>query len=158
MPVAVARTAVFRFFLAALAALTLAFTLPAAASAASFVSVAGKSVNVRSQPNTHAQVLWELNRGYPLQVQARRGKWLKVRDFEASLGWIYAPLTNKTQHRVIRVPTANLRAKPATTARILSKLHRYDVVRILGRSGHWVHARTPGGRTGWIATRLTWGF
>lgn len=158
MRVAAVKTFISRFFLAALAALALVFALPTNADAANFVSVAGKTVNVRAQPNTHAAVLWELNRGYPLQVQARKGKWLKVRDFEASLGWIYAPLTNKTRHRVIRVATANIRTKPGTRARIVGKLHRYDVVQILGTSGSWVHARTSAGRTGWIATRLTWGF
>lgn len=157
MPVAAARTYALRLFLVALATFTLLFTLPATASAATFVSVAGKSVNIRAQPNTRSQVLWELSRGYPLQVQARQGKWLKVRDFETSLGWIYAPLTNKTRHRVIKVANANLRARASSKSRIMGKLHRYDVVRTLGTSGSWAHVRTAGGLTGWIATRLTWG-
>lgn len=158
MPVAAARTFVFRLFFVVLAVMSLLFTAPATASAASYVSVAGRSVNIRAQPNTHSQVLWELTRGYPLQVQARKGKWLKVRDFESSLGWIYAPLTNKTRHRVIRVANANVRAKPATNARIMGKLHRYDVVKTLGTSNGWAHVRTGAGLTGWVAARLTWGY
>lgn len=157
MPVLAARTFFLRFFFVALATLALLFTLPATASAATFVSVAGKSVNIRAQPNTRSQVLWELSRGYPLQVQARQGKWLKVRDFETSLGWIYAPLTNKTRHRVIKVANANLRSKPSTKGRVLRKLHRYDVVRTLGTKGSWAHVRTASGLTGWIAKSLTWG-
>ncbi len=85
---------------------------PAVAHAREFVSVKGSSVNVRQQPTTRSATLWELGKGYPLQVVQRKGQWLRVRDNESTLGWVHAPLTGKTPHMVVTGRTANLRAGP----------------------------------------------
>lgn len=132
--------------------------VPVTASAAEYVSVRASKANVRAEPTTHSAILWRLTTGYPLQVQQRRGKWLKVRDFEAPLGWIYATLVNRTPHRVVSAPVANLRSGPGTRHRIVGKLHRYDVLRSIGQSGSWAHVRVPSGKTGWVAKSLTWGW
>lgn len=131
---------------------------PASASAAEFVSVRASKANVRARPTTRSDILWQLTAGYPLQVQQRRGQWLKVRDFEAPLGWVHSSLVGRAPHRVVTAATANLRSGPSTRHRIVGKLHRYDVLRTIGQSGSWAHVREPGGRTGWIAKRLTWGW
>jgi uncharacterized protein YgiM (DUF1202 family) len=132
--------------------------VPASASAAEYVSVHASTANVRAQPTTRSAILWRLTAGYPLQVQQRRGKWLKVRDFEAPLGWIYATLVDRTPHRVVSAETANLRSGPGLKHRIVGKLHRYDVLRSIGRSGSWAHVRLPSGKTGWVAWSLTLGW
>lgn len=128
------------------------------ASAQTFVSVKGHSANVREQPSTRAAVLWELGRGYPLKVQQRKGQWLKVRDHEASLGWIHNSVTGKSPHRIVSARTANLRSGPGEKHRSLGKLERDEVVRTLSQSGQWVHVEREGGTKGWVAKRLTWGW
>jgi len=142
------------------AALLLAAPLlaSAAAQARDFVSIKGSTVNVRDKPSTRSDTLWELANGYPLQVQARRGKWLKVRDHEAPLGWVFAPLTTTTPHRVVTSRSANLRARPGTGSRVVGKLEQHEIVRTLGSQGSWAHVRREGGQTGWVAKRLTWGW
>ena len=128
------------------------------AQAKEFVSVKGKTINVREQPNTRAAVRWELGSGYPLQVQQRKGQWLKVGDYESSLGWVHAPLTSKTPHRVVTSASANLRASANQNARLVGKLERHEVVRTLKTAGSWVQVKRENGQTGWVATRLTWGW
>ncbi len=128
------------------------------AQAREFVSVKGSTVNIREQANTRSATLWELGSGYPLQVEQRKGQWLKVRDYEASLGWVYAPLTNKTPHRIVTARAANLRAAPSTKARIVGKLERNEIVRTLKNSGTWAQVQTESGRRGWVARNLTWGW
>jgi SH3-like domain-containing protein len=135
-----------------------AIVLPAAAQDNGFVSISGNTVNVRTQPTTRSDTAWELSKGYPLKVEQRRGKWLKVRDFEESLGWVFAPLTNKTPHRVVTVPTANLRAGPGPRHRVIGKLEQHEVVRTVGSQGEWAHVKRDGGQRGWVAKRLTWGW
>jgi len=135
-----------------------AITLPAAARDNGFVSISGNTVNVRMQPTTRSDTAWELSKGYPLRVEQRRGKWLKVRDFEESLGWVFAPLTGKTPHRVVTVPTANLRAGPGKRHRVIGKLDQHEVVRTVGNQGEWAHVKRDGGQRGWVAKRLTWGW
>ena len=94
-----------------------AVMLPAAAQAADFVSITGNTVNVRKQPNTRSEVAWELSKGYPLQIEQRQGQWLKVRDFEESLGWVFSPLTGKTPHRVVTPASPTCAPTPARGTR-----------------------------------------
>ena len=54
--------------------------------AAEFVSVVKDGVNMRSGPATSNEILYQLPAGYPLKVLARKGKWLKVSDFENDKG------------------------------------------------------------------------
>lgn len=135
-----------------------ALALPLAAQAAEYVSIHGNAVNVRAQPGTHAPIQWELDNGYPLRVLAKKGRWLKVADHEATLGWVYAPLTRHAPHRIITAPSARLRAGPATGQRILATMQRNEIVRTLTTRGGWVRVQRAGGQRGWVATRLTWGW
>ncbi len=143
---------------AAALALAVPALAPAAAQAADFVSIKGATINVREQPTTRSDVLWELGQGYPLQVRERRGQWLRVRDHEATLGWVFAPLTQRTPHRLVTARVANLRAKPSTSSRIVGKLEQHEIVRTVGSQGSWAKVRRDGGQTGWVAKRLTWGW
>lgn len=139
-------------------ALMLGAATPLAAQAAEFVSIKGNAVNVRAQPSTRAPVQWELDQGYPLRVQQKKGRWLKVADFEATLGWVYAPLTEHTPHRIVTASRARLRAGPGTGQRILATLAGNEIVRTLTTRGGWVQVQRSNGQRGWVAKRLTWGW
>ncbi len=142
--------------LAAAAALS---CLPAAAARAQeFVSVKGASVNVREAPTTRSTTLWELASGYPLQVTQRKGQWLRVKDHEATLGWIHAPLTQNVPHMLVTARTANLRAGPGQQHRRVGQLEQHEVVKTLKKSGDWAQVQREGGQQGWIARRLAWGW
>ena len=143
--------------LIALGALT-AGLLPALAQAQEFVSIKGTTVNVREQPNTRSATLWELSKGYPLQVTQRKGQWLRVKDFEGPMGWVHAPLTSKSPHMVVTSRTANLRAGPGTQHRRVGRLEQHEVVKTLKKSGSWAQVQREGGQKGWIARRLAWGW
>ena len=140
------------------AVLAVPLFVPAGVQAREFVSIKGNAVNVREQPSTRSATLWELGKGYPLQVQQRRGSWIKVRDFEEPLGWVYAPLTSKTPHRVVTARVANLRAGPGQQHKTVGKLPRHEVVRSLSQSGEWARVQREDGQRGWVAKRLTWGW
>jgi SH3-like domain-containing protein len=123
-----------------------------------FVSISSKTANVRAEPNTRAEKLWELNQGYPLAVAQRQGKWLKVRDFEGDLGWIYRPLTGNNPHHVVRAKVANMRAAPQPTARVVGKLEQYELVQTMGKRNGWINVKRNNGQKGWVAQRLVWGW
>lgn len=122
-----------------------------------FVSITAREANMRSGPGTQHGVQWSLSRGYPLQVVARRGEWLQVRDFERDTGWVHRSLTGKPTHKVVRVPIANLRAQPQARARLQGKLERGEIVQRLSRRGDWVQVQRTDGQRGWVASRLLWG-
>jgi len=135
-----------------------ALALPLAAQAAEYVSIRGNAIHVRAQPGTHSPIRWELDDGYPLRVLRKKGRWLKVADHEATLGWVYAPLTRRTPHRIVTVPTARLRAGPGTGHRILATMQHNEILRTLATRGKWAQVQREDGQRGWVARRLTWGW
>jgi SH3-like domain-containing protein len=141
----------------ALLALTLVAST-AALQAREMVSVAKAEINMRAGAGTHTATLWTLARGYPLEVTARQGQWLKVRDFENDAGWVYRPLVAKTPHVVVKSRVANVRSTPSTRSRVLGKADHGEVLRTLEHRNDWVKVQREGGLQGWIARRLLWGW
>ena len=141
-----------------LIAIVIFFVTLSSAYARGMVSIRGESVNMRSGPGLHTQPLWRLQKGYPLRVIKRQGKWLKVQDFENDQGWIYRPLTSPTPHYIVKGKIVNIRSGPGRQHRVISHVARGDLLRTLGKKTAWVKVKLPNGRSGWIAKRLVWGW
>lgn len=138
--------------------LTLLAATASVAAAQQMVSVKGSVLNMRDAPGTHSQVLWELNRGYPLQVIERRGRWLKVRDFENDQGWVAASLTGRQPHHIVKSRVANLRSGPGTQYRILGKAEYGDLLKTQDKRAGSVKVKREEGASGWVARQLLWGW
>jgi len=147
----------FKGLFAWLVTLTL-FVFSAAVQASSMVSVDRHEVNMRAGASTKHSILWALSKGYPLEVTGRKGKWLKVLDFENDTGWVYRPLMTKTPHVIVKTGVANVRSAPSTHSRILGKAEYGEVMRTLGHRNAWVKVQREGGLKGWILSRLVWGW
>jgi len=128
------------------------------AVAREMVSIKGTLVNMRSGPGSGYQVLWQLEKGYPLQVVSRKGSWLQVRDFENDRGWIARSLASRTPHYIVKVPVANIRKGPGTGYPIVAKAVRYDLLRTREKRGSWVRVQSVDGPQGWVARKLLWGW
>ncbi len=145
-----------RFFIL-LAALSVSICAQAA-SAQSMVSVDRATVNMRASASTNATILFELGKGYPLEVISRKGNWLQVRDFENDKGWIHRPLVGNTAHLVVKVDSANVRSAPNTSSRILGKVEYGELLRTLDRRSQWVRVQQENGARGWVSRALLWGW
>lgn len=130
----------------------------ALAQAQEMVSIAGSTVNMREEPSLNSTVLWELQRGYPLQVTERRGEWLGVKDFEDDTGWVARSLTSDEPHHIVKSQTLNLRKGPGTEHQIVAELARGELLKTLEKRDDWVRVERYDGATGWVARRLVWGF
>ncbi len=141
-----------------LCTLLLAPSAPAhAQKKAEMVSVDRELVRLRAGAGTHHDALWELTRGYPLQVLQRQGSWLQVQDFEKDTGWIYRPLVARNKpHVIVTGKTVNLRGTASARGAVVGKASYGDVLRALGRRGDWVHVETSQGKA-WISRALVWG-
>lgn len=122
------------------------------------VSIKGSTVNMRAGPSTTAKILWELDKGYPLQVLKRQGSWLQVRDFENDRGWVARSLTQSVPHHVVQAKVANIRQGPGTQHPIIGKAEHVELLRTRDKKSDWVQVERSGGQTGWIAKRLLWGW
>jgi SH3-like domain-containing protein len=128
------------------------------AHAQQMVSVSRDTVNMRSGAGTRHDVLYELSKGYPLQVTSRQGNWLKVRDFEGDVGWVYRPMTDRTPHHIVKANVVNIRSAPSTRAAIVGKAERGEVLRTVEKRSDWVKVKDEDGAQGWVAKRLLWGW
>lgn len=131
---------------------------PTLAQAQEFLSIKGSTVNVRAKPTTKSDIAWELINGYPVQVIAKDGDWLKVKDFEGALGWVHKPLTSSEAHFLVKANTVNLRAGPGTKHGIVTKLNKYDIVKTLEKRDQWAKVKTADGQEGWLLESLAWGW
>lgn len=138
--------------------LCLAALFSTATQAQTMVSVKGSTLNMREGPGTHTAVLWELKRGYPLQITERKGSWVRVRDFEGDTGWVARSLTGNTPHHVVKSKVANVRSGPGTQHRIVGKVEYGELLRTREKRADWVRVERGEGVSGWIAKRLLWGF
>lgn len=136
----------------------LAAPLAHAQTASSMVSVKGSTLNMRSGPGTHTEVLWELQQGYPLQIIQRKGGWLQVRDFENDSGWVAGRLTGRTPHHIVKARVANIRSGPGTQHAVVGKVQYGDLLRTREKRAEWVRVERTSGKGGWIAKRLLWGW
>lgn len=144
--------------LATLAAAICLSLAPAAALAQQMVSVKGKVVNMRSSPSTNAEVLWELSQGYPLQVVAKQGSWLKVRDFENDTGWIFQSMTHNRPHHIVKSRIANIRSGPGASHRVVGQARYGEVLRTREKRDGWVRIESSTHPDGWISRGLLWGW
>jgi SH3-like domain-containing protein len=137
---------------------SLLFVFIPVACAAKMVSIAKDEAHLRSGPSLKNEVKWVLGEGFPLQVIKSQGKWLKVKDFENDVGWVYAPLTTSTPHMIVKKKLVNIRSGPGEKYKVTGQA-RYGVVfRTLERTRSWVKVKHESGKTGWVASRLLWGW
>lgn len=141
-----------------ISSLCLAALSSTVAQAQSMVSVKGSVLNMRDGPGTNSAVLWELRRGYPLQITQRKGGWLQVRDFEGDTGWVARSLTGNTPHHVVKSKLANVRSGPGTQHRVLGRLAYGDLLRTREKRADWVRVEPESGVSGWVSKGLLWGF
>lgn len=136
-------------------AATIVLFATASVMAAEFVSVVKDGVNLRSGPATNTEVLFQLPAGYPLKVLARKGKWLKVSDFENDKGWVFKTLVSRAPYVIVKVKECNARSGPGTGFKKIGTLAREVILKKIGRKGEWIKVSHPQ-LTGWVHSKLVW--
>ncbi|MDY0389858.1 SH3 domain-containing protein [Desulfobulbus oligotrophicus] len=124
-------------------------------SAAEYVSIDKDGINMRSAPNTNADVLFELPLGYPLEVLKKEGQWLKVRDYEGDKGYVLESLTTRTPYAIIKVRQCKILAGPGSKEKVIGTGVK-DVIFAKGeRKGEWVKVTHPS-LSGWVHKNSVW--
>jgi len=129
--------------------------LGASAWAGEYLSVAKDGINIRSGPNTSADVLFELPMGYPLQVMGREGQWVKVADYEGDKGYVFDSLLTNTPTVIVKVAECNVRSGPGTQEAVVGNVTKEVIFQKVDQKGDWVKISHPQ-LTGWIHKSLIW--
>ena len=101
--------------------------------------------------------------GFPLKVVEKKGRWLKVSDFENDVGWVYRKLTSRSAHLIVKVhkdkkKKINIRNGPGTEYKVIGQAYYGVVFKTLKRGKGWVKVQHENGLTGWVQRSLVWGW
>ena len=129
---------------------------------ARMVAVKNDNVNMRSGPSLEKQVLWKLGVGFPLKVLKKSGTWLKVKDFENTVGWVHKNVVHRSGHMVVKAQKKNkgkinIRKKPSSKAKVIAKAYYGVVFKTLEQRKGWAKVQ-HGQVKGWVKRSLLWGF
>ncbi len=107
-------------------------------------------VSVMSAPAPPARVVFRLPRHEPVKVLLKRGEQYYVSDWRGKKGWAHAGGFAPGPYVLITDPTAKLRRRPDSRARVAYVCVATSVLRVVGRRGRWLKLKLDAKRTGWI--------
>jgi len=112
--------------------------------------------NIRSEPNTKSDILWKVEKYYPIFVTKKSGTWYQFRDFEKDTGWVHKSLVGKVKAVITKKDRCNVRAKPGTKEKILFTVEKGIPFKVLESKGRWLNVEHADGDKGWIHDSLVW--
>ena len=130
--------------------------LLAGAASAERLAVSAPVANIRSGPGTNHNVLWKVEKYFPLQVIEKSGQWYHFKDFEGDRGWVHQSLVSKISAVITKNDTCNIRSGPATSNKIIFTVEKGIPFRVLKREGSWIYIEHADGDKGWIHKSLVW--
>jgi SH3-like domain-containing protein len=120
------------------------------------LSVSVSVANIRSGPGTTHDVLWQVQKYYPLQVLKKIGSWYDFKDFEGDEGWIHESLVNTVPTVITIKENCNVRSGPGTQYDVVFRVGRGIPFRVTGQKDKWLRIKHADGDSGWIYKTLVW--
>ena len=146
------------------AALTaLAVALPAVAS--EFRSTAEAATVLYDAPSAKAKPMFVLGRYTPLEVIVPVEGWTKVRDAGGSIGWVEKRALVDRRSLVVRVPLAEVRARPDDAAPLVFRAEQHVLLELAElatgaattATPGWVNVKHRDGQTGFVRITQVFG-
>ncbi len=120
------------------------------------MAVSVNIANVRTDAGTKFPVIWQMEKYTPVEVIARKGDWLYIKDFEGTPGWVHKSLLAQIKTVITKKNLCNVRSGPGKEYDILFKAKRGVPFRVLGKKNGWLHIKHADGEEGWIYSTLVW--
>jgi len=137
--------------------LILVLTVAAAAGAEpQRLTVTAGVANIRSGPGTTHDVLWQVQKYFPIAVIEKSGAWYRFRDFEDDVGWIHRSLVGDVPALITKTDRCNIRSGPGLKHKVLFSVGLGIPFKILDSQGNWFHVEHADGDSGWIHNSLIW--
>ncbi len=120
------------------------------------LSITASIANVRMGPGTKHDIIWQVERHYPIKVVEKSGQWYRFRDFEGDEGWVHKSLVGKTPTVITIKEKCNVRSGPGARFKVLGVVDRGIPFKVLNRKGSWIEVKHADGDGGWIHKTLVW--
>ncbi len=112
--------------------------------------------NIRSGPGTGHDIIWKVEKYYPVQILKKSGDWYRFQDFEKDEGWIHKSLLQELETVITIAEACNIRNGPGTKSAILFTVGSGIPFKVLVRKGNWLEIQHADGDRGWIHKSLVW--
>ncbi|MCF6247353.1 MAG: SH3 domain-containing protein, partial [Desulfobacula sp.] len=109
-----------------------------------------------AEARTGSDILWQVERYHPFLIIEKKGKWVKIKDFENDVAWIHKSLLGNQKSVITIKDKCNIRSKPTTKSRVLFTAERGVPFRFLKKEGNWIKIQHSDGDVGWIFKKLVW--
>ena len=130
----------------------------AQASAADFRSIGAPSVVLYDAPSAKGGKRYIAPRGMPVEIVARYGAWVKVRDADGELAWTESSGLSARRNVVVKALSAKLRAAPDDNAAVLMTADKGVLLELVDpQATDWVSVRHQDGFTGFVRANEIWG-
>ena len=120
------------------------------------LSVTSPVANIRSGPGTGYDILWKVEKYFPVYVFEKSGSWYHFRDFENDKGWLHKSLVGKMKSIITVKQKCNVRSGAGTNYKILFVVEKGIPFLVLNKKGSWLHVRHGDGDEGWLHKSLVW--
>ena len=130
--------------------------LLAATASAERLAVSAPVANIRSGPGTSHEVLWKVEKYFPIRIIEKSGEWYHFEDFEGDKGWVHQSLVEKIPAVVTKNDACNIRSGPGTSNKIIFTVEKGIPFKVLESKGSWIQIEHADGDTGWIHKSLIW--
>ena len=130
--------------------------LPTGVLAQERLAVTSNIANVRSGPGTNYDILWRVEKYYPLIVLEKKEGWVHFKDFEGDKAWIHNSLVKKINAVITLKDNCNVRSGPGTNTSIVFTVEKGVPFKILETRGEWVNVEHADGDKGWVFKGLLW--
>ena len=128
----------------------------AGAATAERLAVVAPTANIRSGPGTQYDILWKVEKYYPLLVIEKSESWYYFRDFEDDKGWVHQSLVEKLETVITNKDLCNIRSGLGTGEKILFTVEKGIPFKVLKRTDSWLNIEHADGDKGWIHDTLVW--
>jgi len=121
------------------------------------MAVSSSKANIRSGPGTTYDILWQVEKYYPIEVIRKVGEWYFFKDFEGDTGWIKKTLINK-KHTIItsKGDKVNVRSGPGIKFEKTFMVERGVPFKVIKTQEKWLKIEHADGDQGWIFKGLVW--
>ncbi len=120
------------------------------------LAVSAPVANIRSGPGTRHNILWKVEKFFPILVIDKSGEWYQFKDFENDRGWVHKSLVGKIPAVITKNDKCNIRSGPGTTHNVLFTVEKGIPFKVLKRQGSWINIEHSDGDKGWIHKALVW--
>ena len=132
------------------------FIINAGAATAERLTIIVPVANIRSEPDSKSDILWKVEKYYPIFVIKKSDSWYYFRDFEDDRGWVHKSLVGDVPAVITKKDLCNIRSGPSTKDKILYSVERGIPFKVLEHKGRWLRIEHTDGDRGWIYDTLVW--